>query len=439
MIIKFENFNLNESPDTVWWNNNRYHVEDSEAMPFICEVDEKFTKIKDVFIRPVGGNYHGSLGEKETDYNSDSLAFKGRLWTETKLISFWVYPSPRLFKQIIKKLEEITGFRIFKNGWTVEVLKNKEGELKVDDTGNDKLYSSDLENYDKKDFISVDKYIGSGNVSDEEMATHLLNWKEKEKLKKERGVKGFGSAKTAWDKPNNIKWRQTLRQEGFTTKFSNYEIITESPDSIPNYEEDVTLRWTDEDALPFFVDVNSNHTIVENVYIGSYSVMHKDILDFYENRAYAGRLWDDSKVISFWIYPNKDLFKQIINLLEEELDIKMFNNGWKIEVVTNENTGDIKIDEYDPHIEDDDDDAFFQGLDQADGINKIIPIEEYIGSEDQSKELMAQHLLNWKEKEKLKKERGIKGFGSAKTAWDKPKNIKWRQAIYQENKKNNDN
>ena len=40
-------------------------------------------------------------------------------------------------------------------------------------------------------------------------------------------------------------------------------------------------------------------------------------------------------------------------------------------------------------------------------------------------------MLNWKEKQKL----NINNFGSSKTAWDKPHNIKYRQAIYQENKK----
>ena len=45
-------------------------------------------------------------------------------------------------------------------------------------------------------------------------------------------------------------------------------------------------------------------------------------------------------------------------------------------------------------------------------------------------------MLNWDEKEKLKKKSGVKGFGSSKTSWDSPMNIKWRQALYQENKNN---
>ena len=48
-------------------------------------------------------------------------------------------------------------------------------------------------------------------------------------------------------------------------------------------------------------------------------------------------------------------------------------------------------------------------------------------------------MLNWQEKDKLKKEKGVHGFGSDKTAWDRPHNIKYRRAIYQENKNNYDN
>ena len=55
-----------------------------------------------------------------------------------------------------------------------------------------------------------------------------------------------------------------------------------------------------------------------------------------------------------------------------------------------------------------------------------------------SKELQIQHLMNWQEKELAKKFGKIHfgSFGSRLTAWDQPHNIKWRQKVYQENKKN---
>ena len=69
---------------------------------------------------------------------------------------------------------------------------------------------------------------------------------------------------------------------------------------------------------------------------------------------------------------------------------------------------------------------------------EIISIEEYIGSENQSEEDYNMHLKKWQDKEKEKKpgEQKVIGFGSDKTAIDRPHNIKYRQIIYKENKDN---
>ena len=193
-----------------------------------------------------------------------------------------------------------------------------------------------------------------------------------------------------------------------------------------------------ESARPFFVDMEANHKIVKKLYLGDLKAMHSDMRYNRDevNRAYAGRLWQDLKILSFWVYPSVDIFNQIIGMLEEELNIKMFNNGWRVEVVKQDN--EIVRHEFD---EEDVEDYFFgdrSGENHKPG-EELIPIEDYSGSENQPEELLAQHLLSWEEKEKMKKERGIQGFGSGKTAWDKPHNIKYRQTIYQENKNNNDN
>ena len=42
--------------------------------------------------------------------------------------------------------------------------------------------------------------------------------------------------------------------------------------------------------------------------------------------------------------------------------------------------------------------------------------------------------MNWEEKKKLNKASIFKGWGSDRTAWDQPRNLKYRQAIYQEKK-----
>lgn len=234
------------------------------------------------------------------------------------------------------------------------------------------------------------------------------------------------------------------------TKFKKFQIIKESPDQI-DYDEDLILSHNNDDAIPFFADVNKDHTELLNVVVGDYRQWHSDIdYDYEGNKAYAGRLWMEHKVISFWVYPNVDLFKKIIEGLENDLNIKIFNNGWELEVITEDSDDDdneiikyqyqkrLTMDEEEDDDYYDEDDDYFRPLNQPYGNKKIIPIEEYIGSANVPVELQIQHLMNWKEKQLAKKMGKIhfKGFGSDRTAWDSPHNIKHRQRIYQENKNN---
>ena len=280
------------------------------------------------------------------------------------------------------------------------------------------------------EIIPIEEYAGSEDVSEEKQIMHLMNWKEKDLAMKagKFHFKNFGSFKSGWDAPHNIKYRQTIYQE-------KHNLITETPDTINYTVKGKTnpYYYSRRDAKPFFVEVNDEHTKVTQLHIGSYGSSHFCIKTSYdvENPTYAGRLWLKLKVISFWVYPNDKLFVSIISALEEKLKIKIFNNDWKIEVIKNGND----IEKRDPA----DDDTFFKG-DFCKGIarkpsenDKFIPLEEYIGSENPSDELRNQHMMNWKEKQA--KKISINNFGSSKTSWDKPHNIKYRQAIYQENKK----
>ena len=216
------------------------------------------------------------------------------------------------------------------------------------------------------------------------------------------------------------------------TKFKNY-LITENPDKINLGWEYV--EYDNDDALPFFCTVNSDHTEVNKMYIGEYGKAHNRIKydGNFEDKAYPGRLFFDNKVMSFWVYPNEKLFVSIIKKLEQFLDVKLFNDGWRIEIIEN-NNGDIEKMKFDPKKSCN----YFDG-DYWGNKNRLIPIEEYVVSENVPEEQKILHMMNWKEKELAKKrgELDIKGWGSNKTAWDSPNNLPWRQAIYQE-KKNND-
>lgn len=211
------------------------------------------------------------------------------------------------------------------------------------------------------------------------------------------------------------------------TSFKNYELITEDPDYVwdEEIEHGYSCEWNE--SRPFTVDPNKNHTEVENVHFGRPGTSHGEMENL-GKKTYPGRIWLKSKILAFWVYPNDQLFKSFINKVEKKLGIKIFNNGWKVEV---QKIGDkIKKKKV----------TALGGFYLNDGgyMNAIlIPVEKYISSEDVPDEQRKMHLMGWKEKQ-LAKRAGLlnmKGWGSDQTAWDQPKNLAYRQTVHQENKK----
>lgn len=217
------------------------------------------------------------------------------------------------------------------------------------------------------------------------------------------------------------------------TDFENFKLITENPDTIWDNEE---RRYvTDKDARPFFITPNKDHSKVKRLFVGNLGSFHSDLTrkeEYWDEKYYPGRMWIKSKLITFWTYPNEELFKQIINRIQRKLKIKMYHNGWRIEVLKSDNK--ISKGQYNPLT----DEYTLIG----DNPNKceyaLVPLEDYAGSDDIPEEIQIMHLMNWKEKE-LAKQVGKLQFGkwgSKLTALDQPYNIRYRQAIRtSENKK----
>lgn len=178
-----------------------------------------------------------------------------------------------------------------------------------------------------------------------------------------------------------------------------------------------------------------------------------------EDCYYQGRIWTDSKVISFWDYPKtkNDLF-DFLKKLEKKIHKKIIDNGYKIEIIDfNDDLKDIIINEFKRnkiYIKPEEIDyknvniigreIFYKhkGIEEYitdtanDKLETIIPLEEYKGSLNVPNELKNIHLMNSKDKQKLKKNTNFgKGFGADKTAWDSPNNIQNRQKIYSESMK----
>lgn len=211
MITKFEKYNLiTEKPDLIFIKEKPYvlDVESPDSKPFFCEVDDEHTKVTQIYLDDTGYHYNMNIENSNGVYN-------GRLWLNSKVISFWIYPKDELFTSIIKKLEEKLNIKIFNNNWRIEIVKKNNQIVKTKDIPTNFNYSNDDEYDGKTELISIDKYVGSQNFSEKERLWHLMNAKEKQrviKAGKNPQVIG-GSHLTAWDQPKNIKWRQSLRQE----------------------------------------------------------------------------------------------------------------------------------------------------------------------------------------------------------------------------------
>jgi hypothetical protein len=203
------------------------------------------------------------------------------------------------------------------------------------------------------------------------------------------------------------------------------------------------------------------HTSIINEYIMNYQEYYKGFNNkqIYNQCKYLGRLWTNKKIISFWDYPeNKEILYNIIKNIEENANIKIINNDYKIEVIDfNEHLKklifinlptniliDLKLKSYEDinfnYVNFDSKNLYFYNIlitnimDILDNFLyvKIIPIENYISSSNLSEKEKEKHLMNQKEKEKEKLSGWGKGFGSDKTAWDSKMNIKKRQELYQE-------
>jgi len=207
-------------------------------------------------------------------------------------------------------------------------------------------------------------------------------------------------------------------------KFENFKLLKENPSYIRDENGNRLCDMDDSDSMPFYCDVNDNHTNIINVYFGDFTDSHYNAGSKIENPSYPGRLWTNSKIISFWTYPNVTLFKSIIKKIENKLNIKILNNGWRIEVVRK--NGEIVKTEY----SDENDDYYNSDVDFD--VEDLVPIEYYTGSENVPEREKLWHLMNSKEKaDKIASgNRPPIHGGSYKTAWGTMNDIRWRQAKY---------
>jgi hypothetical protein len=191
--------------------------------------------------------------------------------------------------------------------------------------------------------------------------------------------------------------------------------INENPNAVYSEEYDVALPWHAIRTMCFSY-------YGEKMYVGSGLMKHLNLYAQYpeidemaENNLgrgkYAGRLFVNLKIISFWNFPpNKLEFDKTIADIEKVVNTK-FTDDWKVEVPSKK--------------------IMSTSNDQGWGNNhpkkddqEFIPIREYTGGYERNPdELRMQHVMS-----PLKKSETNNSMkGSHKTAWDSKDNIESRQ------------
>lgn len=154
----------------------------------------------------------------------------------------------------------------------------------------------------------------------------------------------------------------------------HFSSLTESPDRVI-IDDDKELWYYHDDAITFGFAKANNTLYAEkgkiHVALAKKYGLGKTRYDFY----YAGRLWLDSKIISFWDYPPKNNFFDLIKELENKLNVKILNNNWLVEVYE----------------------------DTYEGKSILIPVEKYMGEyynpyEDEEYDLYYSDRTKWNKK-----------------------------------------
>ena len=300
---------IKESPD--WFidpkTRKKHEFNDADAVPFGVYNNEFHYRINHRRTRENHTRMKEALDIEEFDIS-------GRLWHNPKMITFWIFPTVEKFKWLISEIEKELEIEISGNNWRVEVYKES----------------------GKAIYIPIENYMGE--YHDPEKVDHVLSPMDKKK-----------SDSPSYDKYDKLKYPPArwsfYKDENITEEMINREIetlfINEDPNFVEGFKMYTMISYSDPDAVVFLRYLKDKKLYyLENVKSVVYT--HTDIklnfnLDDIKNTTDRGRLWKVKEVMTFWDYPSKQDFFKLISELEKELNLKIMNNGWMVEVYPNEN------------------------------------------------------------------------------------------------------
>ena len=319
---------LNESPDNIKYEGSSINWDGHGTYPFGF--------IGDKFMIGREGETHGNILKRKyplrinipmmyfdelKSYIKDKFSYHGRIFSLQKVITFWQYPNPEKFKEIIDLINKY-------NDNIPPYLVSKMINFKIDDTW--KIEIIDNIDYSKKykygfdlpdsRFIPISEYKGSENPDEKYLDMHIKNWKEKQKIEK---PEGFGSK--ADKRP--LKWKQSL--------LKSENKLNESPNNLYRFGE--YISYSDSKQRSFAWNKNENKLWISE--FGQTHFEHCPIPLGY--REYEGRLFykdsglyfdeksTDLNTISFWTPPDIEMLTKIVGIIEDELHSL---KGWEIDL-----------------------------------------------------------------------------------------------------------
>ena len=339
-----------ENADDVWEGRTNLSWEDHEAVPFYYysnkiyignheELKTHYQLFSAMAVEIEKEN--PKLGEKLSNMSlkekRDLRRYSGRIWTKSRVISFWDYPeSGDIFKKVINDLNAVS-----------------KGDFRIDDTW--RIYTKDdnLENI--SDYIGGEMSSQDKEKMEKGIAAHMAS-----PLDKTGSVvsPGFGSKNPNYAEKRAMDWAlgvaegKSFISESYRARLMELGgVVGESAENV--WDGKTFLRWPDYDAIPFYYynnkmyigdsgNLNTHRKVFDDmtIKIGKTNpklgekLLDMDWQDKSALRKYMGRMWTEAKVMSFWEYPeNGDVLKKIINDLNAASNGRFFiDDEWRIEV-----------------------------------------------------------------------------------------------------------
>ena len=113
----FEQF-VNETPDYIYQHDLTPFSKDSIAFSY---------KVINNSVLVTRGKPHLEIPKYNT--SKSFYEYEGRLWLNNKIMSFWIYPTKKIFIKIIDELEKKLKIKIWDNNWKIEVVLNDTNKI----------------------------------------------------------------------------------------------------------------------------------------------------------------------------------------------------------------------------------------------------------------------------------------------------------------------